>query len=280
MLHLVVSALAAPPMRENEPACGTGFNHFPFCNTSLARDDRVRDLVSRIADADKANLLTARGHLNKMVSGMFPTYGGRQALPELGVPSYYWGSNCIHSSMFSNCTEGGRCSTSFPSHPSWAATFDRGLVRSMAAVVGRETRAGFNQRDWIDNGGHGAGLECWGPVLNMNRDPRWGRNGEGGTEDPYVMSQLGVQWTLGLQEGDSAVAAEASNPYTLVAVTLKHYDGNSLEDSDGCDLASRAHDPQPHPHGACVMIIKPPALDQTVPSREHDRPPVNFFTLT
>jgi hypothetical protein len=134
----------------------------PFCNTSLPIDDRVRDLISRIRTADKPNLLTARGHLKNR---------GRTAIPELGVPSYYWGANCIHSSMFSNCTTTGRCSTSFPSGPSWAATFDREMMRSMASVVGREQRAGFTLGNFTDNGRNGLGLECWGPVINMNRDP-------------------------------------------------------------------------------------------------------------
>ena len=65
---------------------------------------------------------------------------------------YYWGSNCIHSSMSANCTAAGRCSTSFPSGPSWSATFDRELMRSMAGVVGRETRAFFNMKNFTDNG--------------------------------------------------------------------------------------------------------------------------------
>ena len=174
---------------------GGGHDHYPFCNRSLSIEARVRDLISRIDDKVKPNLLTARGYDG--------TSSSRQALPELGVPSYYWGQNCIHSSMFSNCTEvrpravcfftlpfnssvdltyfqHGGCSTSFPSGPSWAATFDRELMRKMAVVVGLETRAAFNLK-WTDNGHHGLGLECWGPVLNMNRDPRWGRNAEGGT---------------------------------------------------------------------------------------------------
>lgn len=45
-------------------------------------------------------------------------------------------------------------------------------MRSMAVVVGQETRAGFNLKTWLDNGEGGSGLECWGPVINMNRDPR------------------------------------------------------------------------------------------------------------
>lgn len=53
-----------------------------------------------------------------------------------------------------------------------------------------------------------------------------GRNGEGGTEDPYLMGQLGVAWTEGLQRGDDP-------NYIQVAVTLKHFDVNNLENSDG-----------------------------------------------
>ena len=40
-------------------------------------------------------------------------------------------------------------------------------------------------------------LDCWGPVINLNRDPRLGRNGEGGTEDAYAMGQLAKACFLG-----------------------------------------------------------------------------------
>lgn len=53
-----------------------GHDHYPFCNTSLSLDDRVRDLVSRIKDEDKPNLLTARGHLPHVADA-----AGQQALP-------------------------------------------------------------------------------------------------------------------------------------------------------------------------------------------------------
>ena len=103
--------------------------------------------MRRIPDSAKPNLLTARGH----------DIYDREGFPELGVPSYYWGSNCIHSSMFANCTQAGGCSTSFPSGPSWAATFDRELMRQMAVVVSLETRAGFNLGNFTDNGLNGLG---------------------------------------------------------------------------------------------------------------------------
>ena len=171
-LLLLTAAAASGPQRwtpgdAGRSACGAGFDHFPFCNASLALDARVLDLISRIPDSAKPNLLTARG------SGQGPQYaatGGREAFPELGVPSYYWGSNCLHASMFANCTTDGRCSTGFPSGPSWAAMWDRDAWRSMAAVVGKETRAAFNLRNFTDQEREGLGLDCWGPVLNMNRD--------------------------------------------------------------------------------------------------------------
>ena len=74
--------------------------------------------------------------------------------------------------MFSNCTAAGRCSTSFPAGVGMAATFDRELLRSMATVIGEETRAAFNLK-FVDNGQGGLGLTLWGPVININRDPRW-----------------------------------------------------------------------------------------------------------
>ena len=73
--------------------------------------------------------------------------------------------------MFANCTAAGGCSTGFPSGPSWAAAFDRRLWRAMASVVGTETRAAFNLRNFTDQERDGLGLDCWGPVLNLNRDP-------------------------------------------------------------------------------------------------------------
>ena len=84
-----------PGHRGHPMACVAPHDKFPFCNTSLSVADRVRDLVSRINDTVKANLLTARGRGG---SGQ-----NMQALPELGVPSYYWGTNCLHS------LNGGAC---------------------------------------------------------------------------------------------------------------------------------------------------------------------------
>ena len=65
-------------------ACLPPHDHYVFCDTTLPVEARVADLVQRINDSDKPNLLTARGT------------GGSgqhiQAIPALGVPGYYWGT--------------------------------------------------------------------------------------------------------------------------------------------------------------------------------------------
>ena len=73
-------------------------------------------------------------------------------------------------------------------------------------------------------------LDCWGPVLNLARDPRWGRNGESGSEDPYLTSQFSLGYTLGFQNG---TAADLPGRFLRGIVTLKHWDANTLESSDG-----------------------------------------------
>ena len=216
-----VWAAAACAQGAGAPACvGKAAQQHKFCDESLPLDVRAWDLVKAVNESDKPALLTARAN---------------RALPALQVPSYYWGQNCIHSSMFSECTADGRCSTSFPSGPSWAATFDRLAMRRMAVVIGRETRAGFNL-GWLDNGMGGTGLECWGPVINLNRDPRWGRNSEGGAEDPFLMGELAASWTDGLQRGDGE---DPKN--VMIAATLKHFIANSVEGGSKADGEVNRH---------------------------------------
>jgi beta-glucosidase-like glycosyl hydrolase len=72
------------------------------------------------------------------------------------------------------------------------------------------------------------GVSGWGPNINIQRDPRWGRSLEVPTEDPYLAGQLGAQWTNGVQgEG------EDPNGYVKILGSLKHFSVYSLENSDG-----------------------------------------------
>ncbi|MGL3149523.1 beta-glucosidase [Microbacterium sp. A82] len=89
----------------------------------------------------------------------------------------------------------------FPTPLAWGASFDPELVHEMAVVIGESMRElGINQ-----------GLA---PVLDVIRDPRWGRVDECIAEDPYVVGVLGTSYVQGLQA-------------TGIHATLKHFVGYS-----------------------------------------------------
>ena len=87
--------------------------------------------------------------------------------------------------------------TSLPAPIAIGSTWDKALVREAGDIVGREAKAlGYTN--------------VYAPILDLARDPRWGRTLECYGEDPFLVAELGKQMTLGIQsEG--------------VASTLKHY---------------------------------------------------------
>src|SRR6185437_10913095 len=80
-------------------------------------------------------------------------------------------------------------STSFPQALGLASTWDPALVHKVFTAVGEEA------------GSAGAG-QLFSPVLDIARDPRWGRTEETYGEDPYLVSRMGVAAITGLQ-GDT-----------------------------------------------------------------------------
>ncbi|GIG21982.1 beta-glucosidase [Cellulomonas chitinilytica] len=93
----------------------------------------------------------------------------------------------------------------FPTPLAWGASFDPELVTEMGAVIGGSMRQlGIHQ-----------GLA---PVLDVIRDPRWGRVDECIAEDPYVVGTLGTSYVRGLQSAG-------------VHATLKHFVGYSASQS-------------------------------------------------
>ena len=95
--------------------------------------------------------------------------------------------------------------TSFPQQIGLAATFDPALGRAMGRAIGTETRA---------LGIH----ETFSPVMDLIRDPRYGRTEESYGEDTYLCSEFARETVLGLQ-GNSLSDPDA------VAAEPKHYVG-------------------------------------------------------
>lgn len=122
----------------------------------------------------------------------------------LGIPILFH-EECLHGYM-------APTATSFPQAIALAGTFDRGLMEKVSAVIGREVRA------------HGTVLAL-SPVVDIARDPRWGRIEETFGEDPYLCGEMGIAAVLGLQ-GRGKVLAPGK-----VFATLKHMTGHGQPES-------------------------------------------------
>jgi beta-glucosidase len=87
--------------------------------------------------------------------------------------------------------------TSFPAQLGVASAWDAALVREIGRITGREARAlGYTN--------------VYSPILDLARDPRWGRTTETYGEDPFLIATLGTEEVRGIQE-------------QRVVSTLKHF---------------------------------------------------------
>ncbi len=102
--------------------------------------------------------------------------------------------------------------TNFPQAIALASSWDPELIRRVNVVVAREMRARGVR-------------EALSPVVDVARDPRWGRIEETFGEDPYLVTQLGVAAVRGLQ-GDTLPLGDGK-----VFATLKHLTGHGQPES-------------------------------------------------
>jgi beta-glucosidase len=104
--------------------------------------------------------------------------------------------------------------TSFPQAIALASSWDPALVRAINAVTAREIRArGVSQ--------------ALTPVVDVARDPRWGRIEETFGEDPFLVGEMGVAAVEGLQ-GENQVRDLGPGK---VFATLKHLTGHGQPES-------------------------------------------------
>ncbi|HVS12375.1 MAG TPA: glycoside hydrolase family 3 N-terminal domain-containing protein [Thermoanaerobaculia bacterium] len=105
-----------------------------------------------------------------------------------------------------------RDATHFPQAIALASTWDPGLVEEVYRVVAREIRV------------RGAHLVL-SPVVDVGRDPRWGRIEETFGEDPHLVAEMGVAAVRGFQ-GPTMPLEEGR-----VLATLKHMTGHGQPES-------------------------------------------------
>ncbi len=104
--------------------------------------------------------------------------------------------------------------TSFPQAIALASSWDPDLLRAVNVVTAREIRAR----------GISIGLT---PVVDVARDPRWGRIEETFGEDPFLVGELGVAAVEGLQ---GVGRSQTLDPGKVFA-TLKHLTGHGQPES-------------------------------------------------
>jgi beta-glucosidase len=199
-----------------------------YRNANLAIEDRVADLLSRMTLEEKVQQICGGWQTQVEVidpTGTYTTETARavlhrwsepdQAFParkaailrngiqrylrektRLGIPALFMGE-ALHGFMEYS-------STSFPQALGLASTWDPERVHQVFTAAGDEA------------GSAGVG-QVFTPVLDIARDPRWGRTEETYGEDPFLAARMGVAAVTGLQ-GDSFFI-----DHHHVLATAKHF---------------------------------------------------------
>ncbi len=218
----------------------------PYKNAGLPVNRRVQDLLRRMTleekaaqmmciwqkksetlvdaagrfDLQKAKASFKQGHGLGQVGRPSDAGGGRDAKAmaeltnaiqkffiehsRLGIPVMFH-EECLHG-------HAAKDATSFPQPIGLAAMFNPELVESLYAMTAEEARV---------RGAH----QALTPVVDVARDPRWGRVEETFGEDPYLVTQLGLAAVRGFQ-GDATFQDKKR-----VIATLKHFAAHGQPES-------------------------------------------------
>ncbi|WP_211294075.1 glycoside hydrolase family 3 protein [Lentzea kentuckyensis] len=181
-------------------------DRLPFRDPALSTGERVDDLLGRLTPDERIAML----------------HQYSPAVPRLGVAAFRTGSEALHGVAWLGVA------TVFPQAVGLGATWDEELVRRVAEATSVELRAFHYHRPPAIGTGTNS-LQAWAPVLNLLRDPRWGRNEEGYSEDPLHTARLGVAFCRGLAGEDPR--------FLRTAPVLKHFLAYNNED-DRCVTSS------------------------------------------
>lgn len=117
----------------------------------------------------------------------------------LGIPAFVFAEG-LHGYMANGAT-------SFPQAIALGSTWDTALVEQIYTITALEASlTGVTQ--------------FLSPVIDLARDPRWGRTEECFGEDPYLVSRMGLAAIFGFQGRDEMIGPDHA------AVTLKHFAGH------------------------------------------------------
>jgi beta-glucosidase len=245
VITLAISMLINASMSNRNEA--NAQTDFPYKNTKLSIDERVKDLLARMTLDEKAAqmmcLWMEKPNDNSRVKKEDMPFGGtfspelaKQRMPNgigqfarqreffdpKGSAEY---ANAVqkwlkdntrlgipavfHDEILHGNMSGG--STVFPVPLSMASSWDTDLISRVFTVAARHTRI---------RGTH----HVLGPNMDLAREARWGRTEETYGEDPYLTSRMIVSLVKAVQ-GNATYANPKLGEYSLIA-TGKHFAGH------------------------------------------------------
>src|ERR1700730_14273022 len=141
-----------------------------YLDTAQPLEHRIADLIGRLTLEEKATQLN---HLNT-------------GIPRLNIPMWGGWNQTLHGVWSKKPT------TLFPAAIAMGATWDPELVHTITGAMSDEARALYNIGADGPRSKHG--LVFRSPVINISRDPRWGRIQEVFSEDPFLTGRMGVAY--------------------------------------------------------------------------------------
>lgn len=176
-----------------------------YLDTSLPLEERVSDLISQMTLDEKLSQIQSR----------------QKAIPRLGVEDYHICAEAAHGLLVRGLQDPwpNGLSTVFPQPIGLSSTWDTDLLFRIGNVISDEARVWYkkdNRKRW---------LTLWFPTIDMERDPRWGRNEEAYGEDPFLVGKLAAALIRGTQ---------GEHPYYIKAACApKHFYANNVEEGRG-----------------------------------------------
>lgn len=233
VLSLVLFSFASTCVAQSAPQAA------PYRDAKLPVEKRVADLLSRmtleekvaqlqavwqnrdiVKEEDKFFISKERRFLPERARALVKDGLGQMARPseKLGPREMAEFTNAVQRFFVENtrlgipvlfheeCLHGHAAprGTAYPQAIALASSWDVDLVERVFAATAKEVRA---------RGAH----QCLTPVLDLARDPRWGRTEETYGEDVYLVSRLGVAATRGFQGPGPQIGPDR------VIATAKHF---------------------------------------------------------
>lgn len=169
---------------------------YRFQDNTLPFEERAKDLLSRLTREEKVGMITSQ----------------LDDIPRLGIKKTHIGTEIARGVVN---RDQKRETTILPQPWGMAAMFDDALMEQLGDMAGDETRITHDMEE------RPSSLELFGPTIDMERDPRWGRNEEAYGEDPCLTGKMSAAYCRGLTGEDEK--------YLKTAPLLKHFYANNYE---------------------------------------------------